>query len=49
MQKRLNVSISTEAHKVIERYKLDNDLITKEEALEKILFEFKEAKNGKSK
>ena len=38
--KRLNVSINEKAHKVIERYKFDNNLITKDDAVEKILIEF---------
>lgn len=47
-QKRLNVSISIDAHKIIEKYKFENDLVTKDEAVDQLILEFGE-KYGKGK
>lgn len=40
--KGLNVSISQKAHRILEKYKFDNDFIRKDEALDKLLLEFGE-------
>lgn len=45
--KRLNVSIDIKAHKIIEKYQFDNDLDRKDDAIEKLIFEFKKIKNQK--
>jgi len=39
--KRLNVTLTKLAHKIIERYKLDHDLQTKDEAVEQIILNVK--------
>lgn len=39
--KRLNVSISIKAHRIIEKYQFDNDLDRKDDAVEKIILSHK--------
>lgn len=42
--KKLNISISEDAHKVIELYKIQNDLVRKDDAVDKLLLEFAKLK-----
>ena len=44
-QKRINAMLSLQAHKIIDKLKIDKNFISKEEALEQIVIEYDKLKN----
>jgi len=43
--KKINVAISDSAHKVLRQFKLNNDVTTLDEAVDKLLLDYKKKQN----